>query len=114
MEGHRMTKRGVPAVAIALIAALGFTGSASAQSKALSVPTASKLARTLAAKQVKGRDVVSFHIYAPVRLGRNKVAFLYDDRSTANVFCTARIVITQRSPSARSTIIRARFQGSKC
>ena len=108
-----MTNRGVPAIAIALIAALGFTGSASARTNALSVPTASKLARKLAAKQVTGRDVVSFHIYAPARVGRNRVAFLYDDRTTANVFCTARIVVTRRV-SSRTTTIRARFAGSAC
>jgi hypothetical protein len=108
-----MTKRGVPAVAIALIVGLGITGSASAQTKALSVPTASKLARALAAKQVQGRDVVSFHIYAPARQGRNRVAFLYDDRTTANVFCTARIVVT-RTVGVKKTVIRARFRGPAC
>jgi hypothetical protein len=108
-----MTKRGVPAIAIALIAALGITGSASARSKALRVPTASKLAKKLAAKQVRGRDIVSFHITSPRRHGRNRVTFRYDDRSTANVFCTSRIVVT-RTVGKRKTVIRARFSGSRC
>jgi hypothetical protein len=108
-----MTKRGRPAVAIALIAALGFTGSAAAQSKSLSVTAAGKLARKLAAKQIRGRDVVSFHIYAPARSGRNRVAFHYDDRTTANVFCTARILVTRRVGSTR-TVIRARFRNARC
>jgi hypothetical protein len=108
-----MTKRGRPAVAIALIAALGFTGSAAAQSKSLSVTAAGKLARKLAAKQIRGRDVVSFHIYAPARSGRNRVAFHYDDRTTANVFCTARILVTRRVGSTR-TVIRARFRDARC
>jgi hypothetical protein len=108
-----MTTRGVPAIVIALIAALGFTGSASASTNGLSVRTAGKLARKLAAKQVKGRDIVSFHITSAQKLSRNSVGFAYDDRSTANVFCTATIVVT-RSVGARKTTIRARFTGQRC
>jgi hypothetical protein len=108
-----MTKRGVPAIVIALIAALGITGSASARTHSLSVKTAGKLAKKLAKKQVKGRDVVSFHIADPRRIGRNRVGFLYDDRTTANVFCTASIVVTRKAGSHK-TVIRARFIGQRC
>src|SRR4051794_39309586 len=108
-----MTKRGVPAVAIALIAALGFSGAAQARQPALSAALAKKLARKLAAKQVQGRDVVSFHLLDQRRLGRNSFAFGYDDRSASNVFCTAEIVITKQDRSNGYTV-RARFRGQKC
>src|SRR4051794_2231081 len=113
MGGDGMTKRGVPAVAVALIAVLGFCGAASAQSKPLKASDAKKLARQLAAKQVRGRDVVSFHIFDTVRTSRNSFAFGYDDRTTSNVFCTAVIVVTQKSGTKR-TVIRARFRGQRC
>jgi hypothetical protein len=108
-----MTKRGVPAIAVALIAALGFCGAASAQTSTLKIRSAKKLARALAEKQVRGRDVVSFHISKAKRLSRNRVGFAYDDRSTDNVYCTAAIVVT-RKDNARKTVVRARFSGQKC
>lgn len=108
-----MTKRGVPAIAIALIAALGFSGAASAQTGSLNVKDARKLARKLAAKQVSGRNVVSFHVFRAKRTSSNVIAFGYDDRTTANVYCTARIVVTQRVGPKR-TVRTARFRGQRC
>ena len=108
-----MTKRGVPAVAIALIAVLGFCGAAEAKTGPLRVKQARKLAHRLAEKQVRGRDVISFHVAGAKRLGRNRVALAYDDRTDVNFFCTATIVVTQRV-GAKRTIRRARFHGQKC
>jgi hypothetical protein len=108
-----MTKRGVPAVVIALIAALGFCGVASAATGPLKVKDARKLARKLAEKQVTGRDVVSFHIVGGKRLSRNSVGFAYDDRTTVNIFCTAAIVVTQRVGSTK-TVVSAKFTGQRC
>ncbi len=108
-----MTKRGVPAVAIALTAALGFCGAAQASTGPLKVKQARKLAHKLAEKQVRGRDVVSFHVAGAKRLGRNSVALAYDDRTNVNFFCTATIVVTQRVKTHR-TIRTARFRGQKC
>ena len=108
-----MTKRGVPAIAIALIAALGFCGAASAQTSTLKISAAKKLARSLAAKQVRGRDVISFHILKAKRSGRNKVAFAYDDRTANNVYCTAVIVVTRKVAGNRITT-SARFRGQRC
>src|SRR5690349_4511408 len=101
-----MTKRGVPAIVIALVAALGFTGAASAQTSPLKVKTARKLARKLAQKQVSGRNVISFHITAAKRVNRNSVAFAYDDRTNVNRFCRATIVVTQH-PGAKRTRVTA-------
>jgi hypothetical protein len=108
-----MTKRGVPAIAVALIAALGFCGAASAQTSTLKISAAKKLARSLAAKQVRGRDVVSFHILKPRRSGADKVSFAYDDRTANNVYCTAAIVVTRKVSTGKTTT-SARFRGQKC
>jgi hypothetical protein len=108
-----MTKRGVPAIALVLIAALGFCGAASAQTGALKVSAAKKLARALAEKQVRGRDIVSFHITSAKRHGSNVVTFAYDDRSTSNVYCTAALVVTRKVGAAK-TVTSARFSGQKC
>jgi hypothetical protein len=108
-----MTKRGVPAVAVALIAALGFSGAAQAKQPPLSAALAKKLARKLAAKQVQGRDVVSFHLLSQRRVGRNSFAFAYDDRTASNVFCTAEIFVTKVDRSNGYTV-RARFRGQRC
>src|SRR3954447_2917679 len=108
-----MTKRGVPAVAIALIAALGFCGAASAQTSTLKISAAKKLARSLAAKQVRGRDVVSFHILKAKRRGPNRVTFAYDDRTADNVYCTAAIVVTRKVATGKITT-SARFRGQRC
>lgn len=108
-----MTKRGVPAVAVSLIAALGFCGAAQAARGPLKVKDARKLAHKLAEKQVRGRDVVSFHVLGAKRVSRNVVTLAYDDRTNVNFYCTATIVVTQRV-GARKTVRTARFRGQKC
>jgi hypothetical protein len=112
-----MTKRGLPAIAIALIAVLGLCGAATAQAKPLNVKDARTLARALAQKQVRGRGVVSFHVFRAVRRSPDSIAFGYDDRTTSNVFCTAAIVVTRTVTTNRTgtrTVTRARFRGQKC
>jgi hypothetical protein len=108
-----MTRRGLPAIAIALIAASGFCGAATAQAKPLKVKDARKLAHKLAEKQISGRDVVSFHILGAKRTGPNTVTFAYDDRTNVNLYCTAAIVVT-RKVGAKRTQLAARFRGQKC
>jgi hypothetical protein len=108
-----MTKRGLPALAIALVAALGFCGVASAASAPLSFKDAKKIARQLAQKQVRGRDVVSFHLLSGRRLSRSRVAFAYDDRTVDNVYCTAALLVS-RTSNSKTTTTRASFKGQKC
>jgi hypothetical protein len=83
-----MTKK---AGVLAILAALACCSSASAAT--LPVQTAKTLAKRLAAKQVGPRQIVSLHILAPRRVSDREVRFGYDDRSAANVYCTAVIVV---------------------
>src|SRR3954447_16763631 len=108
-----MTKRGVPAVAIALIAALGFCGGASAATGPLKVKDARKLALKLAKEQVSGRDVISFHIVGAKRVSANRITFAYDDRTSVNHFCRA-LIIVDREVTAKRTRLTARFRGQRC
>jgi hypothetical protein len=107
-----MTKR-LPALAIALVASLGFCGVASAASAPLSVKDAKKLARQLAQKQVRGRDVVSYHLLATKRLSPSRIAFAYDDRTASNVYCTATLIVSSTA-TGRTITTRAAFKGQKC
>jgi hypothetical protein len=103
------------AVAFALVALLAFAGTAAAQSKPLRHGTAKKLAVKLAKKQVAERDIVSYHVYDAERMTRNAIVFSYDDRTAANVFCTAVIVVRRRTTSRDGDVrIRARFRGQEC
>jgi hypothetical protein len=108
-----MTKRGVTAVALMLAAVLAFSGVASAKSSSLSLASAKKLAHKLAAKQVRNRDIVSFHLTVAKRVNANQIRFAYDDRSTDNVFCVATIVVT-RTHTARTTTLRAVLAKPSC
>jgi hypothetical protein len=109
----RMTKRGVAGVVAAVLAMLAFAGAANAQSGRLSYKTAKRLAVTLAEKQVRSRDIVSYHLTKPKRLGPRKIAFVYDDRSETAVFCTAAIVVTAKR-SGSTTRVSARFRRQAC
>jgi hypothetical protein len=88
-------------------------GVATAQARTLKVGTAKALARQLAVKQERGRAVISFHIGKPRRVSATRFVFTYDDRTTSNVFCTARIVVDSTT-SGRTTHVRAFFFGTKC
>jgi hypothetical protein len=110
-----MMKRGTAALVIAMVAVLAFAGTAAAQSEPLRYKTAKKLAVKLAKKQVDGREIVSYHVYDAERLNRNAIAFAYDDRTTADVFCTAVLLVRQRRVSADGDRrITARFRGQQC
>lgn len=108
-----MTKRGVWALVATLVAALAFCGVASARSAPLGFSTAKRLARKLAEKQVRNRDIVSYHLVARKRLGRDTIGYAYDDRSTKDVYCTAALVVTKRV-GRKVTTYRASFRGQHC
>jgi hypothetical protein len=107
-----MTKRLVGALVCAL-AMFAVGGVATAQAKRLSYKDAKSLATALAAKQVRGRDVVSFHVHSPVRVSPNRFVFSYDDRTAGHAFCTARLVVTSTTSRSKTTI-SARFTGQHC
>jgi hypothetical protein len=96
--------------AVASAAVFGVSG---AEAKGLSYRTAKTLAKRLAEKQVRGRNVVSFHLLAPKRVSPTRFVFAYDDRTADNVFCTAVVIINQ-TVKGRFTTIRARFTGQRC
>ena len=76
-----MTMRGMSAAVVALVAMLAFCATAGAQSDGrLTFKQAKRLAVRLAEKQVDRRDLVSYHLVRARRLGRNGMAFAYDDR----------------------------------
>jgi hypothetical protein len=96
-------------VVLAIACALALCAPASAA--VLPLKTAKHLAKRLAAKQVGTRQIVSFHILEPRRVSDREVRFGYDDRSAANVYCTAVIVV--KLPRAANTA-KASFEKSTC
>ena len=107
-----MTKR-LTAALLCAVTAFAIGGVATAQAKPLSFKTAKTLAKRLAEKQVRGRDVVSYHLLLPDRVSSSRIVFQYDDRTTTNVFCTALVLVDQRV-EGRFTTISARFTGQRC
>jgi hypothetical protein len=107
-----MTKRLTVALMCAA-ASFASIGAATAQARVLSLRTAKELAKELALKQVRGRDVVSFHLRKPTRVGANRIVFRYDDRTSDHVFCTARVIVSSVT-RGRTTNISARFAGQRC
>jgi hypothetical protein len=107
-----MTKRLTVAL---LCAAASFAslGAGTAQASTLSVRTAKALAKQLAEKQVRGRDVITFHLGKPRRLSPTRFVFRYDDRTRDKVFCTARVIVSAVT-RGRTTNISARFAGQRC
>lgn len=97
-----MTKK---TLGLALVAALVLAAPASANT--LSLTTAKQLAKRLAAKQVRTRQIVSLHVVRPHRVSAREIKFLYDDRSAQNVFCTSVIIV--KLPKATSTTAKASF-----
>jgi hypothetical protein len=71
------------------------------------------LAKRLAQKQVRGRDVVSFHLQQASRVGATKLVFPYDDRTKDDVFCTA-LVVVKSTTTGRITTVKARFTKVLC
>ena len=107
-----MTKRLTVALLCA-VATVALGGAATAEAKRLPYRTAKELATRLAANQVRGRNVVSFHLQSPTRVSATRLVFPYDDRTADNVFCTASLVVTS-STHGRRTTISARFAGQHC
>jgi hypothetical protein len=107
-----MTKR-LTAALLCVLAMFAIGGVASADAKVLSYRTAKTLAKRLADKQVQGRDVVSYHLLLPRRVGQSRIVFQYDDRTADNVFCTALVIIEQRV-RGRTTTITGRFADAQC
>jgi hypothetical protein len=107
-----MTKRLTVAL---LCAATSFAavGAATAEARALSYKTAKALARQLAERQVRGRDVISYHLAKPMRVSATQFVFLYDDRTSGDVFCTARLIVSSVT-RGRTTTVSARFAGQRC
>jgi hypothetical protein len=107
-----MTKRLTVAL-LCVAATFASVGAATAGARVLTNRTARELAKQLAQKQVHGRDVISFHLLRPRRLSATRVAFLYDDRTTDNVYCTARVIVSSVT-RGRTTTVSARFAGQHC
>jgi hypothetical protein len=97
-----MTKK---AVIAALVGAFAFCAPASAN--VLPLKTAQQLAKRLAAKQVRTRQIVSLHIVKPHRVSAREIKFAYDDRSALNVYCTSVIVV--KLPTSKSRTAKASF-----
>src|SRR5947209_16046921 len=99
-----MTKKAL-ALFVVLVAVL--TGATVASAAAtLSLKTAAKVARELALKEVKGRNIVVFHVTNPRRIASNRYVFSYDDRSRNNLFCTAKLTVTLTNPSKGTIVAR--------
>jgi hypothetical protein len=107
-----MTKRLTVALVCAA-ASFASVGAAAAQARVLSYATATDLAKLLAQKQVRGRDVVTFHLLKGKRVSATRIVFPYDDRTADNVYCTARVIVSSTT-RGRTTRIRARFAGQRC
>lgn len=107
-----MTKRLTSALVCAT-ALLALVGTATADARPLTSRTAKVLAKRLAQQQVRGRHVVSWHLANPHRFGPNKIVFFYDDRTSANVYCTANVIIRSVT-RGRTTTTTARFAAVQC
>ena len=93
-----MTKKTV----LTIVAVFALCSSASAAT--LPTTSAKRLAKRLAASQVRSRQLVSLHLLKAKRVGPREVKFAYDDRSAQNVYCTSVIVVKlARSGKARAT-----------
>jgi hypothetical protein len=107
-----MTKRLTVAL-LCVAASFAVGGVATAQAKPLTFKTAKALAKRLAQQQVRGRNVISFHVLKPRRVSSTRFVFLYDDRTASHVFCTA-VLIVDQTVRGRTTTIRAHFSGQRC
>ena len=94
-----MTKKTVLTIVVALFACCS-----SASAATLPTTSAKRLAKRLAASQVRTRQLVSIHILKAKRVSPREVRFAYDDRSALNVYCTSVIVVkVSSSGRARAT-----------
>jgi hypothetical protein len=103
------TRRVAAPIAAVAVAALFSVGASQAAASGLSVSRAQKLAHKLELKQQRERSLVFTFVGDPVRRSSARIDFPYRDRSTADILCIAKIVVTQTGNS-RS----AKLQGAKC
>jgi hypothetical protein len=96
-----------------MVAVFAFGGVASAQADGLSYKAAKSLAKRLAEKQIRGRNVISYHLLDAKRINARRFRFAYDDRTADHVFCVAQLIVQQRVGS-RVTTTSARFRGQRC
>lgn len=90
------------ALVVAMLAALAWCVPASAN--VLPLKTAKQVARRLAAKQIRTRQILSVHIFNARRVGPREIRFAYDDRSASNVFCTSVIVVKLKSRNSNTAV----------
>jgi hypothetical protein len=98
---------------VCALAIFAVGGVASAQAQSLPYKDAKVLAKRLADKQLRGRNVVSYHLQHAFRSSSARIVFPYDDRTRDNVFCKSLIVVT-RTVSGRITTTRAKFTRTTC
>jgi hypothetical protein len=106
-----MTKR-LMAVVVCLAAALALAGIAEART--VSYSNALRLAKRLARLQTRDRHVISFHILKGRREPSGAIVFPYDDRTSDHVFCTAQIVVTEKSRAGGGFSRSATFRNQRC
>lgn len=90
------------ALVAAIVAALAWCAPASAN--VLPLKTAKQVAKRLAAKQIRTRQIVSVHISSAKRVSPREIKFAYDDRSASNVFCTSVIVVKLKSRNSNTAV----------
>jgi hypothetical protein len=112
-----MTKR-LTLAALCAVAALVLGGVATAEARGLTQHAAKRIAKRLAATQVRDRNVISFHLHRAVRVSSSRILIGYDDRTADDIFCTATISVTQRTrrkaDGGTHTTRRATFTGQSC
>ena len=98
---RKLTVTGIAAVVMAVLA---LPSAATAQVKPLTEKTARPLATKLARQVAERRKVRSWSVSEALSVRRNRVVFIYSDRSRQEVFCTARLVVEQSSTRRRAFI----------
>ena len=106
-------KVAVPITAVATTAAFlaAACGSATAAEGGLTVHQARHLAHKLVVKQHRERSLVFTHLGRPHRRSATRIDFAYEDRSTADVLCLARIVVRQTSGKRNADLVGAKCHG---
>jgi hypothetical protein len=87
-------------VVLSIVAAFACCSTASAST--LPTTSAKKLAKRLAASQVRSRQLVSLHVLKAKRVSAHEVKFAYDDRSALNVYCTS-VIVVKLASSGKAT-----------
>ena len=101
-----MTRR-VTAVGLATVLA-AMLAPAPAGAASLTEPAARKLATKLARATARGRDAQSWYLSQAVKVRRNRVVFVYNERSRDEGFCRGRLVVEQSSTRRRAFLTDSR------